>query len=191
MDPTTWDLPFPIVVAALFVIVMGRANGTYWLGRAAAAGTARTRAGRLMQASGYLRAVRVLHRWGPPAVSASFLTIGFQTLINLAAGTTRMPLRRYLPAVTVGSVLWGFLYATVGFASVEAIQLLYATSPVLAIVAAATVAAALATYIVMTLRKTLGPADEADSEHRSLIDDGQVDRPVIGWHAEPAAPERD
>jgi membrane protein DedA with SNARE-associated domain len=45
----------------------------------------------------------------------SFLTVGFQTLINLAAGVTRMSLRHYLPAVVVGSVMWAFVYATIGF----------------------------------------------------------------------------
>lgn len=34
-------------------------------------------------------------------VALSFLTVGFQTLVNLAAGAARMPLRRYLPAMVV------------------------------------------------------------------------------------------
>ncbi len=103
MDPTTWDAPFPIVVAALFVIVMARANATYWVGRLSAAGARRTRVARWMDADGYRRAVDRINRWGAPAVSASFLTIGVQTLVNLAAGGTRMPLIRYLPATIVGS----------------------------------------------------------------------------------------
>ena len=32
MNPMEWDAPFSVIVAALFVIVMCRANATYWLG---------------------------------------------------------------------------------------------------------------------------------------------------------------
>lgn len=153
MDPTTWNLPYPLVVIALFFIVMARANATYWLGRGAAAGAGRTRIGALMRAPGYARAVATLHRWGPPAVSVSFLTIGVQSLINLAAGATRMPLRRYLPSVTVGCVMWAFLYATVGFAGFEAIRLLYVRSPIAAIIVTVVALLAIVTFIVVTVRR--------------------------------------
>ena len=38
MDPTQWNVPFPLIVGALFVIVMVRANATFWLGRLGSAG---------------------------------------------------------------------------------------------------------------------------------------------------------
>ena len=88
MDPTGWNLPFPAVVAALFVIVMLRANGTYWLGRLGSAGARRTRLGRLLDSPGYARATERIDRFGPPVVALSFLTIGFQTVANLAAGVS-------------------------------------------------------------------------------------------------------
>ena len=88
MDPTTWNLPFPGLVAALFVIVMLRANGTYWLGRLGTAGVRRTRLARLLESPGYLSASERIDRFGPPVVALSFLTIGFQTVVNLAAGVT-------------------------------------------------------------------------------------------------------
>ena len=119
MDPTQWNVPYPLVVAALFVIVMLRANGTYWLGRAASAGARHTRMAKVMDSPGYLRATQRIDAYGPPVISLSFLTIGFQTLANLAAGATRMSLRHYLPAATIGSVLWAFLYATLGTVGVE------------------------------------------------------------------------
>jgi membrane protein DedA with SNARE-associated domain len=59
----------------------------------------------------------------------SFLTIGLQTAVNLAAGAARMPLRRYLPAATVGSALWALLYATIGLAALEAWLAVVAVSP--------------------------------------------------------------
>ncbi len=128
-DPTTWDAPFGVVVLALFVIVMLRANGTYWLGRALAAGARRSRWEKLLESRHYATGARWLNRWGPPAVSLSFLTIGIQTMVNLAAGVAQMPLRRYLPAVTVGCLLWAFMYGTVGFIGWVAVAALWERSP--------------------------------------------------------------
>lgn len=124
------DWPYPLAVATLFVIVMARANGTYWLGRGVRAGAGRTRISRLLASSGYRRAERLVQQWGAPVVAVCFLTVGLQTLINIAAGVTRMPLRRYLPAVTVGCVVWAFVYATVGFVTLEAMLVLHRASPV-------------------------------------------------------------
>ena len=160
MDPTKWGAPYPLVVAALFVIVMARANGTYWLGRLAAAGTERTRMRKLLHAPGYVRSVRWIDRWGAPAVSVSFLTVGFQTLINLAAGVTRMSMRHYLPAGVVGSVMWAFVYATIGFVGVSAVVALYGRSPILAVGLAVFAALLLAWWIVAQVRAAHAAAPE-------------------------------
>lgn len=133
MDPTTWDVPFPLVVAGLFAIVMLRANATYWLGRLGSAGARRTRLARLMDSPAYARAAERVDRYGPPVVAVSFLTIGFQTLANLAAGVTGMKLRHYLPAVTLGCVAWAFLYATLGVVGVDVLADLWALSPALTV----------------------------------------------------------
>lgn len=155
MDPTQWGAPFPVVVAALFVIVLLRSNGTYWLGRLVAGGAQRTtRASRWMASPGYRRAEDRINRWGAPAVSLSFLTIGVQTLINLAAGATRMPLARYIPATVVGSILWAFLYGTVGFVGFEALALLWQHSPAVALAAGAVAIAALVLFIVGQARRS-------------------------------------
>jgi membrane protein DedA with SNARE-associated domain len=107
---------------------------------------------RLLHAPGYLRAVGWIDRWGAPAVSVSFLTVGFQTLINLAAGVTRMSLRHYLPAVVVGSVMWALVYATIGFVGFTAVAALYARSPLLAISLAVVAALLLAWWIIAQVR---------------------------------------
>jgi membrane protein DedA with SNARE-associated domain len=75
------------------------------------------------------RAERFMARWGVFAVPLSFLTIGIQTAVNLTAGVTRVPLVRYLPAVTVGALIWGVLYATVGLAAFYAAAALAVRSP--------------------------------------------------------------
>ena len=146
------DWPFPAAVAVLFVIVMLRANGTYWLGRLAHAGADRTRLNRALTSRGYQRAERLIGRWGAPAVTLCFLTVGVQTVINLAAGVTRMPLRRYLPAVTIGGLVWAFLYATVGFVTWSAWRRLYELSPVGAIVVGVLLLGGLAAFVVRQAR---------------------------------------
>ena len=99
MDPTKWDVPFPVIVGAMFLIVFCRAGATYLLGRAAAAGARRSpRIARMMAGERYQRATTRINDYGAPVVALSFLTVGFQTLANLAAGATRMRPARYLPA---------------------------------------------------------------------------------------------
>ncbi len=168
MDPTTWQAPFAVVVGALFVIVMLRANATYWLGRAITAGTGRSKWSRILETRAYATGSRWLNRWGPPAVALSFLTVGIQTMVNLSAGVVRMPLRRYLPSVAVGSVIWAFMYGTVGFAGFVAVKRLWAVNPALTIGAAILLVGVLA--VVLTRRHTMVPiasvvADEDSDSH--------------------------
>ena len=111
----SWDAPFATVASALFVIVMLRAGTTYVLGRLLRRGGEHGRGAQLMQRPGFTGAAERLNRWGAPAVSLSFLTVGVQTMVNLAAGFTRMPLTRYLPALVLGCIAWACLYATAGF----------------------------------------------------------------------------
>ncbi len=118
--------PFGVAFAALFVIVMLRANATYWLGRGALrGGRLSNRAARHLDSPRMQRARRLSARYGVVAVPLSFLTVGVQTAINVTAGFTRMPLRRYLPAVTVGCVLWALLYSTVGMVGWAAVGTLW------------------------------------------------------------------
>lgn len=151
MNPAQWDAPYPMIVAALFVIVMLRANGTYWLGRAGSAGARRTRLATVMESPGYLRAVERIDRFGPPVIAASFLTVGFQTLANLAAGATAMRQRHYLPAVTIGSVAWAFLYATIGTVGFDVFVHLYRLSPTGALVAGLLLVGAIAGYLAWVI----------------------------------------
>lgn len=153
MDPTRWDVPFPLIVVALFVIVMFRANGTYWLGRLGTAGARRTGLVHLLDSPGYVRATERIDRYGPPAIAVSFLTIGFQTLANLAAGATGMKLRHYLPAVTIGSIAWALLYATLGTVGVDLVGRLWAVSPFLAVGLVILAVAAIVGYLLWQARR--------------------------------------
>ncbi|KAA0917912.1 DedA family protein [Dietzia sp. ANT_WB102] len=123
---TVAEQPFAVAFVSLFVIVMLRANATYWLGRGALSGGRLSRKmARHLEGPAMQRARRLSARYGVVAVPLSFLTIGIQTAINFSAGFTSMPMRRYLPAVTVGCLLWALLYSTVGLAGWSAVAVLW------------------------------------------------------------------
>lgn len=147
------ELPFGLAFAALFAIVMIRVNVTYWIGRGAAAGVERTRLSGAMHRPKAVRAQALIQRWGPYAVVLSFLTIGLQTAVNLAAGAARMPLRRYLPAAVAGSIIWALLYATIGLAAIESWLAIAAASPAAATAAGVLVIGVLAWVLVARRRR--------------------------------------
>lgn len=169
MNPYNWNAPWFIVAAGLFVIVMLRANGTYWLGRGMSAGTSRTRYARLLQTPGYRKAQSWLERWGPVAVTFCFLLVGVQTLVNLAAGVGRMSMKRYLPAVILGCILWALLYSTIGFVGFAALAALYEFSAPLAIVLGVAAVIAVVALVVWQVRQghrgegVLSDVDDADT----------------------------
>ena len=144
------DLTFPALVGALFVVVFLRAQGTYWLGRAVTASARRLRSRSRPEASlvagnwwdrtvvrverwsngeSGRRAGARLRRWGPLAVTLSFLTVGIQTAVNGTAGLTRMSFTRYTVAMVPGCVAWALIYASVGLAAFYAAVALAARSP--------------------------------------------------------------
>lgn len=140
MDPTTWNLPLALVWLIMYGIILCRAGLTYVLGRLTRGGLSKSpRIRALLSSDKYARAEDRVNRWGAPVVAVSFLTVGFQTLANLAAGTTRMPWVRYLAALAVGGAAWATVYSIVGFAGFRAIMLAYERAPVLTVSIAAAV----------------------------------------------------
>lgn len=108
--------PYAITFAFFFCLAFARGNATYWMGRGIAKGVEHTRFERHLHGPVYLRAQRFIARWGMLAVPLSFLTVGIQSAVNASAGVSRMPVRRYLPAVAVGAIAWALLYTTIGMA---------------------------------------------------------------------------
>ena len=103
----------------LVVVALARAGATYTLARGArgvADKKSRFGSWRTVQ-----RGEDVVRRYGAPAVTLCFLTVGVQTAVNAAAGSLRMPLRRYLPALAVGALIWAAIYTFAGFAVVSAV----------------------------------------------------------------------
>lgn len=109
------DLPVALAYAALFAIVFARANATYWIGRGAVDGGRRfARVRERLESPAASRARGIMATWGVAAVPLCFLTVGVQTAVNLLAGATHMPLRRYLPALVVGCLIWAGIYTAAG-----------------------------------------------------------------------------
>ncbi|MFF1528563.1 DedA family protein [Cellulomonas sp. NPDC058312] len=143
--------PLEAVVAGLFVIVMARSHLFYWLGRGVVGGAtrladrshvledlltptvdesgARARVLRLMRTPGARRGLALVHRWGPLAVTAAYLTVGVQTAVFVASGLLRMPYPRFLLASVPGSIAWAFIWGTIGIGAVWAGLRLAAASP--------------------------------------------------------------
>ncbi|MCK0117474.1 VTT domain-containing protein [Isoptericola sp. S6320L] len=152
--------PFWAVYVVAFCIVMARAQATYWLGRGVARGMGGTRVARLLASPRAVEVIDRIHRWGPPAVTVSFLTVGVQTVVNLAAGYLRMPFGRYLVALTFGCLIWAAVWTTVGTAVVYGAILLFLLHPA-ALAAAAALVAGLAAWLVRRRRARVRAAESA------------------------------
>ena len=113
MEARVDDWPVWVVFVVLWLGAFVRGTATYWVGRG-------VRAGGGLDSPLVHRAEGWVRRFGAPAVTLGFLTVGVQTAINASAGMLRMPQRRFLPAVTLGALLWAVLYTTVGFTVVDA-----------------------------------------------------------------------
>ncbi|MEU6866277.1 VTT domain-containing protein [Streptomyces sp. NPDC046876] len=115
-----------LTAGALYFIVLLRAGGTFAVGWLAGAGARRSRFAERTSSAKFRRAERAIQRWGAPVVAVSFLTVGFQTAANFIAGSMRMPLSRYLPALFLGGAAWALIYATAGLGVFEVLGRLFA-----------------------------------------------------------------
>ncbi|MEV7416325.1 VTT domain-containing protein [Streptomyces sp. NPDC089919] len=120
-----------LTAGALYAIVLFRAGGTFAVGWLAGAGARRSRFAGRTSSPKFQRAERAIQRWGAPVVAVSFLTVGFQTAANFLAGSMRMPLPRYLPALFLGGAAWALLYATAGLGALRVLGRLFADQPAL------------------------------------------------------------
>ena len=102
----------------LFVVVLLRAQATYWLARGAASGAvlATGRQGFLGTMARWFdgpiprKGAAMLDKWGIIVIPLCFLTVGIQTAVNAGAGLVRMRWSTYTIAMIPGCVLWALLY---------------------------------------------------------------------------------
>lgn len=115
MNPFDWDAPWAVLFAALFVIVFFRSNLFHLIGRGLVSGLTKTKLlSSYLESAGYKKSQDLICRYGTPVVTLCFATVGFQTLVLLASGRAKMPMRRCLPANILSCLLWAMIYSTVG-----------------------------------------------------------------------------
>lgn len=113
-----WAASGPPFFVFLFFVVLLRAQGTYWIGRATARGALRAREhegflgaiARWFDGPAPRRGAALLERWGVLIIPLCFLTVGVQTAVNAGAGIVGMKWRTYTLAMLPGCVAWAVLY---------------------------------------------------------------------------------
>ncbi|MGW0118711.1 DedA family protein [Streptomyces sp. NPDC003327] len=153
-----------LTAAGLYVIVLLRAGGTFAVGWLAGAGARRSRFAERISSAKVRRVERAIQRWGAPVVALSFLTIGFQTAANFLAGSMRMPLSRYLPALFVGGAAWALVYATAGLGALELLRRLFAEHTALGVAVVVGLLLAVGCGIALHRRRRAEPAPDAGPE---------------------------
>lgn len=178
--------PFLAIFAFFFAVAFVRTQATYWVARLVATQTLERTTPRnrlLAQAQAWSttpaaqRGVATVNRWGVLAVPLSFCAVGTKTVVNGAAGLTRMPfLSRYLPALVVGCLIHATIYATIGWAAWTAAIAAATGSPWgLAVVlgALALLVAALATALRRRATRTRRESDVPDEDLDAARDQAQ------------------
>lgn len=161
-------VPVGIAIAGLFVIVMARSHGTYWAGRGVVRGA--QGAHQLEASPGWWHATMeklehwtstdaaqkglgLVRRWGAPAISLAYLTVGLQTAIFASAGLIRMPYLRFTIASVPGALVWAVVWATVGFGAVWGAINLFSASPWVFLVVVVTLAVAIGVVVWFRLSR--------------------------------------
>nr|WP_202502366.1 VTT domain-containing protein [Streptomyces sp. SID5785] len=143
----------------MYLVILLRAGATFAAGWFVGSGVRRSRFSERIPAARLGRAEDAIRRWGMPVVAVSFLTVGFQTAVNFVAGTLRMPLRRYLPALFVGGAAWAALYGIVGTGVFAFLRWLFTRHTGIGVAAVAVLLLAAATAVVLR-RRDRSPAGD-------------------------------
>jgi membrane protein DedA with SNARE-associated domain len=123
------DGPLVWVWLFFFCVVLLRAQATYWIARVVTTQVLdhthprsgwRARVHDWLSGESTRAGLERIRRWGAPAVTLSFLTVGAQTAVNAAAGVVRMPFARYLLAMLPGCAAWALVWSTIGLSALYA-----------------------------------------------------------------------
>ena len=156
--------PFVIAVMFLTAVAAVRSQLTYLLGKGIRTGMVRAPWAQRMADDKQPKAVTSLEKWGWPLIPLSFLTVGFQTAVQLTAGLVGW---RYLPytlASIPGWLLWGVVYAAGGLAAFAGILALGRQSWWLVGIAVACLAGIIVAIVVAKNRQQPLADDTATAE---------------------------
>ena len=155
MNPLNWQGPRIFIYLGLYVIVCCRSTLMYTIARAVTTGLSKTRMMQnKMSGQKFSRASALIARYGAPAVALCFFTVGLQTLILLASGTSKMPLRSFLPAVALGGMFWAGIYGTVGLVGFKLIAKAWAYNPFFTVGVLMIISSAVMAYIYIAKTRT-------------------------------------
>lgn len=171
-------VPFWLAFVALFLGAMARGQAVYWVGRVATEQTLRRirptegwrrRAHDWLAAGGADPGVRALRRWGLVMVPLSYLTVGFQSMVQAGAGILRIETWKYTLAQIPGALAWATIYTTIGFAAWEAVMAAAAGSPLGLAVILAVVVAIVVAVALMRRRRAAEEAEAAEPEPATTL----------------------
>lgn len=161
----------PLLIAVAAVGAAAGDNIAYWIGRGV--GTTRFRWMRRRRvASTIAFARRGLERRGALLIfAARYIPVG-RIAVNMTAGATRFPIRRFLPLSAAAAITWA-LYATV-FGLVAGNWL--HDQPLLAVLLAVVLAVGIGWVVDLGLRRSLARrvGGSAETPHRASVDTGPV-----------------
>lgn len=109
-----WVASLPLWQASLFlfVVVFFRAQMTFGLGKLIHRGVLKTKWGqRAEKAEENQSGMIALKKYGWPVIPLSFLTVGFQSVVQLGAGMLDWKWSKYTLVALPGYVTWGVVYA--------------------------------------------------------------------------------
>ncbi|UFU01728.1 VTT domain-containing protein [Ruania suaedae] len=151
-------LPFVLVLATLSAGAWLRGQLLYWIGRVPTDQALRRtrpdqgwrrRAHDWLAGGGADAGIVAIRRWGLVAVPLCYVTVGFQSMVQAAAGILRITWWKYALAQIPGALAWGTIYSTIGFAVWEAALAAAAGSPVgIAVIAVLVVLAAVGVVVL-------------------------------------------
>lgn len=158
--------PFPLVFLTLTLLVASRSNLVYGIGRYGRrvtisgrepSGGFRRRAWQWANAKRTQRAMDNIKKRGWIVISLAYLTIGIQTVVNVAAGVVGLSWPKYNLAAFPGWLAWALIYSTVGFAVWNAAVAAAAGSPAgIAVFCALALAAAIGCILSRRRKKRRG-----------------------------------
>nr|WP_279590798.1 VTT domain-containing protein [Dermatophilus congolensis] len=108
-------MPFAALWVVFFLGGLLRGHVLYVVGRGIASGGRRSRFHDVFAGPRMERARLFVNRWGALAVALSYLTVGFQSFVQVSTGMAGMSVWRFTPAAVVGSMVWATIYTTIGF----------------------------------------------------------------------------
>ncbi|WP_344972894.1 DedA family protein [Streptosporangium fragile] len=105
---------FALMLAVVGVSVSAGDHVGYWLGRRYGERMRETSAVRRLGVEHWDRALAALRRHGAAAVFLTRLVPVVRTLVPAAAGASRVPYLRFLPASLLGGLVWAGVYVGIG-----------------------------------------------------------------------------